>query len=234
MKIAFLGDSITKGIPRVSYFEMLEKELNQFELTNYGKGGDTVLSLYKRMKKIKDLETYDLVFLFIGVNDVYSKLNVTHEVFKLLRGQVWSKSSKEFEEHYQNLIHYLNKRCKKIVVIPPLLFGEDLSSSYNIELQQFIDKIKKVLLSYTTIDYLDVFSAFRDYLEGKVISDYIPDSILRTGLDVTVFKTNKEADEASQERGLHLTLDGVHLNSTGASIVSNHIVQYINNFKGRV
>ncbi len=46
MKIAFFGDSLTKGIPGTAYFQLLRQNLPQHELLNFGKGGDTVASLF--------------------------------------------------------------------------------------------------------------------------------------------------------------------------------------------
>ncbi|AIO18397.1 GDSL-like Lipase/Acylhydrolase [Candidatus Izimaplasma bacterium HR1] len=227
MKVAFLGDSITKGVPKVSYFEMLLQDLDSYELTNYGKGGDTVDSLLKRIKKIKHLEEYDLVFVFIGVNDVYSKINRKHEVMKALRRQYWSKDNVEFRALYYDLIKYLDTKCRKVVIIPPLLFGENLKSKWNEELKEYIEVIKDILKEYPHIDYLDVYSAFVEYLKDKEVVDYIPESLFRTGMDAAVLVNNQLADQESDERGLHLTLDGVHLNSKGAKLTADIIADYI-------
>ena len=48
MKVLFLGDSITEGVPGVSYVELIKKETT-YECINRGKGGDTVSSLYRRV-----------------------------------------------------------------------------------------------------------------------------------------------------------------------------------------
>lgn len=47
--IAFFGDSLTEGSPGVSYFDILKDKLPNENLLNFGKGGDTVISLYKRI-----------------------------------------------------------------------------------------------------------------------------------------------------------------------------------------
>lgn len=228
MRIAFLGDSITKGVPKVSYFEMLEETFKEYDLVNYGKGGDTVSSLTKRIKRINHLEEFDMVFVFVGVNDVYSKINKTHKILKTLRGQYWSKSDAEFRLNYLDLIHYLDNKCKKIIIIPPLLFGEDLTNDFNLELSVYIEIIKDIIGSYPHIDYLDVHQAFVDFLSTVETSNYIPESIFDTGKDVALLKENSQVDNQSHSRGLHLTLDGVHLNSKGATIVSDMITKYIN------
>ncbi len=227
MKIAFLGDSITRGVPKVSFFKMLELKLIQHDLLNYGKGGDTVQSLYRRIRRINGFDQYDIVFVFIGVNDVYSRISRTHEFLKTIRRQFWSKTDQEFRSSYLELVNYLSSKCKKVVVIPPLLFGENLENEFNVDLSVYRDIIKEIVTNYEKIEYLDVFTVFKEYLENKVISDYLPESLYRTGMDVAVLNDNESVDQESESRGLHLTLDGCHLNTKGAKIVSEEIIKYL-------
>ena len=51
-KIAFFGDSLTEGIPGASYFQILKDRLPNENLINFGKGGDTVISLYRRVREL--------------------------------------------------------------------------------------------------------------------------------------------------------------------------------------
>ena len=52
MRIAFFGDSLTYGKLGVSYINIIKKEYPDFELLNFGKNGDTVNSLYKRIRPL--------------------------------------------------------------------------------------------------------------------------------------------------------------------------------------
>lgn len=224
MKIAFLGDSITKGIPRVSFFNMLIEELGDCELTNLGKGGDTVSSLHRRIRN-KKLDNYDEFVLLIGVNDVYSKINNTHKIMKTLRRQHWSKNVDEFRKDYQSLITFLNGFDRKYRVIAPLVFGEELTNKWNKELDEYENIIKDIISNYEHITYVDVRSKFKKKLSNVSVSTYLPVSLYETGKDVATLDTNEKADEMSKSRGLHLTLDGCHLNSSGASLVAQEIIK---------
>ncbi len=76
------------------------------------------------------------------------------------------------------------------------------------------------------LPYLDVYNRFEEYLSGKLISNYLPMKITvlyRDSIDLT---ESKLVDNKSIARGLHLTLDGVHLNTMGANIVSQVITEY--------
>ena len=46
-------------------------------------------------------------------------------------------------------------------------------------------------------------------------------ALTRIALDILTLWSDAQVDKKSAERGLHLTLDGVHLNSTGAEIVAD-------------
>ena len=107
MNILFLGDSITEGIPGVSYVDMVKKKKSKWKITNRGKGGDTVSSLFRRVKRMKDLASYDQIVLFVGVNDIFGKLNTTYKVFKVIKFQKWAKDTSQFQSLFTHLIEYL-------------------------------------------------------------------------------------------------------------------------------
>ena len=92
MKIAFYGDSLTEGLIGASYIEILREKLPEYTLLNYGKNGDTVLSLYRRIVKMKSLEPVDLAFLWVGVNDVFIKVSWHYPLFKTLLRKPWVKN----------------------------------------------------------------------------------------------------------------------------------------------
>ena len=86
MKIAFYGDSLTAGIPGVSFFNKLQAAVPQHTLMNFGKGGDTAQSLYRRIVKRRLLEPVDLAFLWIGTNDVLDQTSLLATIYSRLQG----------------------------------------------------------------------------------------------------------------------------------------------------
>ena len=77
MDIIFFGDSLTEGVPGASYYKILKEKLPEHNLVNCGKGGDTVNSLYNRIKKMNISKKYDIAFIWIGTNDVFKKASTT-------------------------------------------------------------------------------------------------------------------------------------------------------------
>jgi len=224
MKIAFLGDSITEGTLGVSFVDIIEKRLPEFSFKNYGVGGDTVGSLYKRIQKMNNLNTFDVFVLFIGINDVFGKLNLQHKLIKILSNQSTAKNNVSFKKTYNDILQYLLTYNKKILIIPPLLLGEDVLSQWNQQVQQLASIVKEQANFYKTVRFIDLRNIFVERLENKKISNYLPMKLMSIKKDVDTLKTDPIIDSKSKERGLHLTLDGVHINSIGANIIAREII----------
>lgn len=227
MKIMFLGDSLTEGIPGVSFFKLLEGSLSQHKLINRGKGGDTVKSLNRRAKKLLYASDLGIIFLWVGTNDIFVKVAKLFPIVKTVANQPWAKDISEFEYYYNDTLEFLSAKAWKIVVIPPVFIGEDINNTWNRELAGLDIVIRNISSSYENVKYLDIRSRFFDYLRDKPVSDYVPYSAAEIISDAVLLKTRDEVDDKSSKRGLYLTLDGVHFNSTGAGIVSDSIRDYL-------
>lgn len=231
MEIAFLGDSITEGIHGCSFIDILEKNNPNDKFDNYGKGGDTVKSLYKRIRLIEHLKEYDFIFLFIGVNDILGKLSWFYRLIKTISEQPAAKDSKEFLLYYKKIMDFLVSLNTKIVVLPPLFIGEDISNEWNKKVLKMVHSIEKLLEEYSNIKYINIRKDFLNELKDKVISDYIPLSALEMKQDGDKMKKGIAIDDISKERGLYTTIDGVHLNTVGADIIASKVQEYLSAFK---
>ena len=220
MKIAFYGDSLTKGIPGLSYFQMLEERLPEHELMNYGKGGDTVISLYRRIERREIHGPVDIAFLWVGVNDVLAKVTFTHSMLKRLMRQPRAKDHIEIRDYYDRTLKLLRQKATHILTVSPLLIGEDLSNPWNRELAELREIVASASSCFSNVQYIDLRSSFSKELAGRTISGYVPNSILRIARDTFTLRSPAQVDTAASRRGLYLTLDGVHLNSAGAEIVT--------------
>lgn len=225
--MAFIGDSLTEGVVDASYFEILKNRLPQHDLFNYGKGGDTVISLYHRMRQINLESPVDVGFLWIGVNDVLVKTRWSFPLVKRLRGQPWAKNHKQFRDYYCSLLEFFLGKITHIFTLPPLLIGEDIDNAWNKELAVLAKNIHALSVSYSNVEYVDLREYFIPQLASKNISAYVPKSIFRVIMDVLFIKTPEELEKKAAERGLHFTIDGVHLNKTGAEKVASVLLEKI-------
>lgn len=221
MKIAFFGDSLTEGIPGIPYVELLQERFPEHTLYNYGRGGDTVLSLYKRMSRLKLPENIDIAFLWVGTNDVLVNISPAYPVVKRLINQPWTRDEHEFAEYYRSSLDFLRERVLRIFTVTPLLIGEDLENDWNRRLARLCGIISELTAGYEQAAYIDLRSIFGSMLSDRKISDYLPESLARVGFDVLGLREPEQIDERSAQRGLHFTLDGVHLNTEGARQVAD-------------
>jgi lysophospholipase L1-like esterase len=228
MRIAFYGDSLTVGVTGVSYIGILRKRLPNYTLLNYGKGGDTVISLYRRIVAQNLLVPVDLIFLWIGVNDVFVKVSWTYPIIKRFTQQPWARAPEEFTQYYQLILDLLYPLAKKVVTVPPLFIGEDIQNRWNRELDRLSGIIRELSVSRQNVDYLDLRTMAISRLASKPVSSYVGKSATRIVLDYAMLKDHEQIAQKSAERGLHFTLDGVHLNSAGAELVVEAFLKIIN------
>jgi len=225
MRILFLGDSITEGIPGVPYVPKIKKRFTESILINRGLGGDTVSSIFSRVVKMDDLDSFDQIVLFVGVNDIFGRMTKTYKILKILRKQRWAKCSSDFKEKYNSLVKHIQNKNSNIILISPLLIGEDINNKWNLDLYELRKAISDIS-NQNNLPYLDVYSSFVKHLSGKIINDYLPLKLSVIYSDLKSLIDSALVDQKSTERGLHLTLDGVHLNTVGADILSEAIIDY--------
>ena len=192
-----------------------------------------MVSLYRRFVRKRLVQTVDIAFLWVGVNDVFAKVTFAHSILKRLVRQPWAKDHDEFRDYYTRTLDLLCQKATNVVTVSPLLIGEDLENRWNQELAKLCKIIAALSEPYGNVHYLDLRERFAEELAGKAISDYIPESNIRIARDMLSLRTPAQIDAVARDRGLHLTLDGAHLNSAGAKIVAGAFLGTINNLSHR-
>ncbi|WP_416730610.1 SGNH/GDSL hydrolase family protein [Fictibacillus sp. JL2B1089] len=219
MRIGLIGDSLTEGRPGVSFFILLQKQYPHMTFVNLGKPGESVKSLHSRLTK-KKLETFDLAFLWIGVNDVYSKL-------LSVQAQPVAEDHEEFKAYYQKNLECVLSSSKVVITVTPAIVGEDLNNVSNQEIKQLNTLITSIAHKHRNVSILNLHTVFENHLSSIKSSDYISTKVLTVIKDVLFYKKTSRIDQLSKKRGLHLTLDGIHLNSKGAQIVADEYAAII-------
>ncbi|MFJ5564175.1 hypothetical protein [Lysinibacillus xylanilyticus] len=87
------------------------------------------------------------------------------------------------------------------------------------ELKELSSIIQSISSKYTNVSFLNMQEVFEHHLDQVNSSNYININVMRVMQDVLFYKNPLRIDRLSKKRGLHLTLDGVHLNSNGAELV---------------
>ena len=206
-KIVFLGDSITQQAEDFEdgFISIIRQNLVQdkFELVGKGISGNKVSDLLTRYKSdVLDLNP-DLVFIYIGINDVWHKYDFgTGSDINL------------YETGLRVIISDIKSLGSKIVLCTPTVIGEntgdfELGNQFkdvetmekmNGDLDTFSDVVRKLSNEYET-ELLDLRKIFMDYLAENNINN----------------------DAA----GI-LTTDGVHLNEQGNKLIADQMIKFIN------
>ena len=98
-------------------------------------------------------------------------------------------------------------------------------------MKELSEIIERVSASDKSVEFLDLRKIIFPKLKDKSVSDYIPTSAVKVLLDVLLLKQRDEFDRKSADRGLFFTLDGVHLNSSGAEIVAESFLETIKSYE---
>ncbi len=224
MKIACYGDSLTRGFPGVSYVQQMRRMAPEHTILNYGRGGDTALSLLYRIERHGLARPVDAAVLWVGVNDVLVRLSPLGSLAKQIMGQPPAQDQDVFRRYYAALLTLIAPHTPRLIAVLPLCIGEDLSNSWNQKLAGLGTIVKEEAERFSNVYILDLRPAAADVLRGKLIAPYQPKTIPHMILDLFMLTTDAAIDRAAAKRGLHLTLDGVHLNTTGARLAATHIL----------
>lgn len=229
MRILLLGDSITAGTLGASYVNILRERLPEHEILEHGKSGDTVVSLHTRLSRMSIDTRFDITVVFIGVNDVFVRLALSYRLLNILRRQGWSKTPEQFEASYRKIINHIIHFSERIIIIPPLFLGEKPENQWNRALSALSEKCLILSDEFDNVCFLDVRDRMVEELLSKTVSTYLPNRMRQMGKDKLNLTTKEKIDSIAVKRGLHFTIDGVHLNTRGAAVVADALQHTILN-----
>ncbi|MEO6760593.1 MAG: GDSL-type esterase/lipase family protein [Saprospiraceae bacterium] len=140
LRVIFFGDSITEAAVHpggyiVKMQEMLagQNKPDAFDLIGAGIGGNKVYDLYLRLEEDVLDKKPDVVFLFVGVNDVWHK-----------KTSGTGTDADKFQKFYAALIRKIQAGGSRVIVCTPACIGEktDCTNSLDGELNQYSDIIR--------------------------------------------------------------------------------------------
>jgi lysophospholipase L1-like esterase len=163
-KVIFFGDSITQmGVWKKGYIDVLKNSLdtNKFELIGAGIGGNKVYDLYLRMEDDVLNKKPDLVFIYVGINDVWHKLG--------------AKTGTDYDKYlkfYQALINKIQATGSKVVLCTPTVIGEKKNNANEVDadLNKYADGVRG-LATKNNLPLCDLRKAFVDYENANNTED---------------------------------------------------------------
>ena len=208
-KVIFLGDSITQNAVINSedfkgFISLLEENVNQnTELIGKGIGGDKVSDLLTRYRDDVIKLNPDIVFIYIGINDVWHKYDYgTGTDIDL------------YENGLRQIINDLKENGVEIILCTPTLIGENKGEFTLVN--QFKDIETMEIMNNDLDDYSDVIRKLSKEFDTKLLD-------LRKIFMQYISENNPE----NKSKGV-LTTDGVHLNNLGSKLIADEMIRFIN------
>ncbi len=159
-KVIFFGDSITQAAVKgngyiVKLDSIIKKEGlgESFELAGAGIGGNKVYDLYLRMETDVLEKNPDIVFIYVGINDVWHKSS-----------SGTGTDAPKFIGFYKAIIKKLQDKNIRVVVCTPSVIGErnDFSNEQDGDLNHYSNIIRNIAKE-SNLPVVDLRKAFVEY-----------------------------------------------------------------------
>ena len=220
------GDSITRGAVSADYVSVLAARLPDWDFVNAGANGELAFNLAERLDDIVALDP-DAVTVLVGTNDVNATFG-----FQAAIGYMATKRLPEmpsptfFRENLVGIVRALKRETRAHIAlfsIPPI--GEEPEHYAYLRTEEYAQIIQGVAKA-EGVEYLPLRERLCSYLEGLPPT---PDHPLGfRGFGAAQLRAGrmqrylgKSLDEVSASNRFHILVDGIHLNTHGASMAAD-------------
>jgi lysophospholipase L1-like esterase len=230
--VIIAGDSLTHGTIGFGYVEMLSEELDKerFRLINAGVNAHLVWNLSERLEEIIECRP-SIITILIGTNDASAATSEKE-------GKAYVKNSRLprmpdcawFEETLQSVVKRLQSETSaSIALLSMPTIGEDPNHPA-FRLSVHYGRVVKEIAEKTGVRYLPLQEEMGAYLDRNPSSPKYPFESERAQMFLSIFRHylfGKSWDSIAENSGFRLHTDYLHLNSIGARLVADLIMQFI-------
>jgi len=220
-KVVFLGDSITaagvydKEIAQpygdtfvypiaTGFITLLNENVGEdVELIGKGVSGDKVSNLLERYKKDVLSLNPDIVFIYIGINDIWHKYDFgtgTDIIF--------------YENGLKKIIGDLKNQGARVILCTPTVIGENKGEF------TLVNEFKDIETMEIMNGDLDAYSDVIRKLSSELNTDLLD---LRE-----IFMSYISENNPNNESSGITTYDGVHLNDLGNKLIADEMLKFLN------
>jgi lysophospholipase L1-like esterase len=218
------GDSITRGSVSANYVDLLAARIRDRDFVNAGVNSELAYNLAARLADIIALQP-EAVTILIGTNDV----NATFGLRSVLGYYAIHRLPERpnplfFQENLTLIVRRLKRETKArlaLFSIPPI--GEENGHYAYLRTEEY-SRIIREIAKQEGAEYLPLRERMCAYLEALPPGRPLP--FRRIGLAQrravrSRLMLGKSLDEISASNGYHLLVDGIHLNTHGASMAAD-------------
>jgi acyl-CoA thioesterase I len=219
------GDSLTRGAVSVDYVSMLAARMPDWDFVNAGVNADLAYNLAERLDDIVALEP-DAVTVLIGSNDANASFGLRSSLGYIAAKRLPERPSPLFfRENLLGIVRSLKRKTRARIALfslPPI--GED-SGHYAYLRTEDYSAIIEGIAKAEGVDYLPLHEGLCSYIESMPKAQEPPLDFRRfTGAQLRAGRMQrylgKSLDEISASNRFHILVDGIHLNSHGASMAA--------------
>ncbi len=162
IKVLFFGDSITQNavlpdgfITKMNSIIKQSKVHNPIQLIGAGISGNKVYDLYLRLETDVLDKKPDIVFIYIGINDVWHKKSLGT-----------GTDQDKYEKFYRAIINRLKAKNIKVILCTPTVIGEkkDNSNEQDTDLNAYSNVIRNLSKEFS-LPLCDLRKTFTEYLQ---------------------------------------------------------------------
>lgn len=166
-KVIFFGDSITQAaVDSGGYINQLrmlleeQKRSDEFQLIGAGISGNKIADLKERLFKDVLAQNPDLVFIYIGINDVW---HFSHDCCKDKEG---GTSKEKFEAGLLDIVTKIRENGADVVLCTPTVIGEKkkFANEQDEMLEEYVNIVRNVS-EKSNSGLCDLSETFRKFIE---------------------------------------------------------------------
>jgi len=226
MKVLFIGDSLIRGSIGMNWVKRIAFKNPDWTVENAGVNGDTLIKIKQRLDKKLESSQYNVIFFEAGINDLLIPA-MTNKGFLFRQAQKYLLTKgynplaehADFEKEFRQCIYDIKAKTTASIILTTLsCMNESLEDPLN-KKRCLYNHIIRDVARETGCGLVDAGALFDGYLRRCRTKNYFLESFFNARyFDKFQCSVLGCHDQLSKKRRLHLTIDGVHLNSRGANI----------------
>jgi lysophospholipase L1-like esterase len=230
--VVCLGDSLTRGQVSVDYVKMLSTrdKGGSVTFTNAGVNGDLALNALQRLDSVIDLRP-DAVSVLIGTNDANASLSEKNvRMMTRMKKLPMRPTAEWYRVNLTAIVERLTTETSaRIALLSLPILGEELGSS-SVQRSAEYSAVVKEIADARNVSYLPLHERQVAYLADGAFKPGIrfrDGRLLSASAATQHFVLRRSFDSISRRRGLQLTIDLIHQNTRGATMIADLIDQFL-------
>jgi lysophospholipase L1-like esterase len=232
VSVVCIGDSITSANVSVDYIQMLRERFSAdgFAFTNAGQDGDLAWNVLQRLDAIIELRP-DVVTVLVGTNDASASLSdknvrIMTRMKKLIERPTIDTYRRDLTAIGERLA---SETSARIALLSLPVLGEEFGSDPVLRSVDYSAVVKDVAdqhgLAYLPLNEQQLAHLREHQRPPRIAFRNGVGLAARTAIEHIFLR--QSLDKISQRRGLELTIDFVHQNTLGATMIAGLIEGFL-------